>query len=192
MTVDHILLILHKPLPNRTKLRKHISKVNYWERSGQYLCEKGISQFAHPEFQVKMVMYGFLTPWKKDVIWMYIKWSGGILHIQFTSQPKFTCSKSTIETLEQRVKCLKFEILTSRYHTVKLTLPRHIKDVKIIIKTQILLWKTIERSSRLRVMVRFLLFYYELAATDPWCNMSWLGRKKYEEAISDEHPRVLD
>ena len=70
---------------------------------------------------------------------MYIKWSCDILHVQFTSQPKFTCSKSTIETLEQRVKYLKFEILTNKYHIVELALPRHIKDVKIIIKTQVLL-----------------------------------------------------
>ena len=42
----------------------------------------------------------------------------------------------------------------------------------------------------LRVRVRFLLFYSELAPTDPSCNMlhTLLGQKKYEEAVSDEHP----
>ena len=63
-----------------------------------------------------------------------------------------------------------------------------------MIKTQILLWKTIEGNSnrklRVRVRVRFLLFYSELTPTDPWCNMlrdsTWT--EKYEEAMSDEHP----
>ena len=43
-------------------------------------------------------------------------------------------------------------------------------------KTQILLWKTIESNRRLRVRVRFLLIYSELALTDPWCNVlrPWL------------------
>ena len=61
-----------------------------------------------------------------------------------------------------------------------------------MIKTQILLWKTIEgnRSVRVRVRVRFLLFYSEIAPTDPWCNMfrTLIWRKKYGEAMSDEHP----
>ena len=36
--------------------------------------------------------------------------------------------------------------------------------------------------------------YYELAPTDPWCNMlqTLVGRKKYEEAMSDEHSLVSD
>ena len=42
-------------------------------------------------------------------------------------------------------------------------------------ETQILLWKTIEGNSnrrlRVRVTVRSLLFYSELAPTDPWCDM---------------------
>ena len=64
-----------------------------------------------------------------------------------------------------------------------------------MINTQILLFKTIEGNRRLKVKVRvrarFLLLYSELAPTDPWCNMIWtlLGRKKYEDAMSDEHPR---
>ena len=60
-----------------------------------------------------------------------------------------------------------------------------------MIKTQILLWKTIEgnRKLRVRVIVRFLLFYSELTSTDLRCNMfqTLLGRKKYEEEMSDEH-----
>ena len=42
-----------------------------------------------------------------------------------------------------------------------------------------------------RVRVRFRLFYCELAPTDPRCNMlqTLLGRKKYEEAMSDEYPQ---
>ena len=54
------------------------------------------------------------------------------------------------------------------------------KTVKIMIKTQILLWKTMKGNRRLRVRVRFLLFYSELAPTDPWCNMlqTLLGWKK--------------
>ena len=41
------------------------------------------------------------------------------------------------------------------------------------------------------VKVRFLLFYSELASTDPWCNMlqTLLGRKN-EQALSDEHPHT--
>ena len=61
-----------------------------------------------------------------------------------------------------------------------------------MINTQILLWKTIEGNRRLRVRVgvRFILFYSELASTDPWCHMfhTLPGRKKYEEVMSDEHP----
>ena len=49
------------------------------------------------------------------------------------------------------------------------------KALKNMIKTQILLRKTIESNRSLRVTVsvrvRFLLFYFELAPTDPWCKM---------------------
>ena len=40
------------------------------------------------------------------------------------------------------------------------------------------------------VTVRFLLFFCELTPTDPGCNIfqTLLGRKKYEEAMSDEYP----
>ena len=64
--------------------------------------------------------------------------------------------------------------------------------IKIMIKTQILLWKTIEGNKRfrVRVRVRFILSYFKLAPTDPWCNMlqTLLGWKKYQEAMSDEYP----
>ena len=60
-----------------------------------------------------------------------------------------------------------------------------------MIKTQISLWKIIEGNGRLKVRVRvsFLLFYSEVAPTDPWFNMlqTLLGRK-YEEEMSYEHP----
>ena len=46
-----------------------------------------------------------------------------------------------------------------------------------MIKTQISLWKTIESNRRLRVKVRFLSFYSEIAP-------KWI---KNEEAMSDEH-----
>ena len=65
-----------------------------------------------------------------------------------------------------------------------------------MIKTQSLLSKTIEDNRRarvkVRVKVRFLLFYYELAPSDPSFKMlqTLHGRKKYEEAMSDEHPRI--
>ena len=59
--------------------------------------------------------------------------------------------------------------------------------------TQILLWKTIESNSnrRLRVRVRFLIFYSELTPTDPWCNMprNFTWTEKYEEVMSDEPPQ---
>ena len=40
---------------------------------------------------------------------------------------------------------------------------------------------------RIRVRVWFILFYYELGSTDPWCNtlQTLLGRKIYEEEMSD-------
>ena len=67
--------------------------------------------------------------------------------------------------------------------------------IMILIKTQILLWKTTEGNRRLRIRVMvwgawFLLFHSELAYTDPWCNMlqTLLGQRKYEEAMPDEHP----
>ena len=47
------------------------------------------------------------------------------------------------------------------------------------------------RRLRVRIRVRFLLFDSELTPTDPQCNMirdfTWT-EKKYEEAMSDEHP----
>ena len=41
-----------------------------------------------------------------------------------------------------------------------------------------------------RVRVRFLLFYYELAPLirDVTCSKLYFDGKKYEEAMSDEHP----
>ena len=50
--------------------------------------------------------------------------------------------------------------------------------------------KNVNRRLRVRVRVTFLLFYSELAPTNPSCNMlqTLLGRKKYDEAMSDEHP----
>ena len=66
-----------------------------------------------------------------------------------------------------------------------------------MIKTQFLLWKTIEGNRRLKVRVRvrgrFLLFYSELAPTDPSCNMlqTLLGRTKHEETMSDVHPLTV-
>ena len=90
-------------------------------------------------------------------------------------------------------------------HIVKLRFAPHIKykqcisrknnnSVKIMIRTQVLLWKIIggNRRSRVRVQVRvkFLLFYFQLAPTDQWCNMlqTLLRWKKCEEEMSDEHP----
>ena len=59
-------------------------------------------------------------------------------------------------------------------------------------RTQILLWKTIEgnRRLRVRVRVRFLLFYSELAplTSDVICSRLYLDGEKYEEAMSQEHP----
>ena len=56
-----------------------------------------------------------------------------------------------------------------------------------MIKTQVLLQKTIEDNSRVWLRVRFLLFYSELAPV-MYMLQTLLGRKKYEEAMSDEHP----
>ena len=41
-----------------------------------------------------------------------------------------------------------------------------------------------------RVKVRFLLFYYELGplTRDVTCSKLYFDGKKYEEAMSDEHP----
>ena len=46
------------------------------------------------------------------------------------------------------------------------------------------------RTLRVRVRVRFILFYSELTPSDPRCNMlqTLLERKKYEEEIPDEQP----
>ena len=40
----------------------------------------------------------------------------------------------------------------------------------------------------------FLLFYSKLTPTDQWCNMlrDFIWMEKYEEAMSDEHPLVID
>ena len=63
-----------------------------------------------------------------------------------------------------------------------------------MIKSEIFLWKIIGGNRRLYIRVgvriRVILFYSELAPTDPWCNtlQTLFERKKHEEAISDEHP----
>ena len=46
------------------------------------------------------------------------------------------------------------------------------------------------RRLRVRVSVRFLLFYYELVllTSDVTCSKLYFDRKKYEEVMSDEHP----
>ena len=68
------------------------------------------------------------------------------------------------------------------------------KAAKIIIKTQILLWKTIEGNWGLDLGLGWgiAFFYYILnsQSTDPWCNIlqTLLKRKKYAKAMSDEHP----
>ena len=69
-----------------------------------------------------------------------------------------------------------------------------------MIKTQMLSWKIIEGNSnrklRVRIRLRFLLFYSELTQTSPppppntWCNMlrDFTWTEKNEEAMSDEQP----
>ena len=60
-----------------------------------------------------------------------------------------------------------------------------------MIKTQILLWKTVEGNRRLGLGLGLLYFILNPTA-DPWCNMlqTLLGRKKYEEEMSDEQSLV--
>ena len=60
------------------------------------------------------------------------------------------------------------------------------KAVKIIIETKYI----VKKQLGLRVRVRFIFFYSELAPTDSWSNMlqTLLGRKKYEEVMSNEQP----
>ena len=63
-----------------------------------------------------------------------------------------------------------------------------------MIKSEIFLWKIIGGNRRLYIRVgvriRVILFYSELAPTDPWCDtlQTLFEQKKHEEAISDEHP----
>ena len=54
-----------------------------------------------------------------------------------------------------------------------------------MIKTQILIEGNIRSKVRVKVKVRFILFYSELLPPFP---LTLFGRKKYEEAISDKHP----
>ena len=53
------------------------------------------------------------------------------------------------------------------------------KAIKIMIKTQMLLWKSIEGNRSLRVRVKFLLFYSELVllTCDATCSRLYLDRK---------------
>ena len=48
----------------------------------------------------------------------------------------------------------------------------------------------IKRRLRVRVRVKFLLFYSELTPTDLWCNMlrDFTWTDKYKEVMPDEHP----
>ena len=47
-----------------------------------------------------------------------------------------------------------------------------------------------KNNRRIRVRIRFVLFHSELSPTDPRCNIlqNLLGRKKYEEEMSDKQP----
>ena len=47
-----------------------------------------------------------------------------------------------------------------------------------------------KNNRRIRVRIRFVLFHSELSPTDPGCNIlqNLLGRKKYEEEMSDKQP----
>ena len=60
------------------------------------------------------------------------------------------------------------------------------KAVKIIIETKYI----VKKQLGLRVRVRFIFFYSELVPTDSWSKMlqTLLGRKKYEEVMSNEQP----
>ena len=62
-----------------------------------------------------------------------------------------------------------------------------------MIKTQILLWKTTEGNRRLRVTVRLDFFYFILNSPpmtrDATCSITLLEQKKYEEAMSGQHPQ---
>ena len=64
-----------------------------------------------------------------------------------------------------------------------------------MIKTQILLWKKIEgnRRFRVRVKIKFFLFYSELyqLIRDVTCPKLYLDAKKFEDATSDEHPHII-
>ena len=62
-----------------------------------------------------------------------------------------------------------------------------------MIKTQVLLWKTIEGNRRLRVRVRVRGFFYFILNSPPLtydvtCSVTLLGWKEYQKAMSDEHP----
>ena len=63
-----------------------------------------------------------------------------------------------------------------------------------MIKTQILIWKTIKGSRRLRVGVRLGLFYFILNSPpltrDVTCSRLYLDDKKYEEQMSVEEPQI--
>ena len=61
--------------------------------------------------------------------------------------------------------------ITSSYKNKPWVSRKKDKAVKLMIKTKILFWKTIEGDGTVRVRVKFLLFCSELAPTDPWCNM---------------------
>ena len=65
-----------------------------------------------------------------------------------------------------------------------------------MLKAKILLWKTIEDNWGEGLGLGLGFFYFILSSqlTDPLSNMlqTLLGRKKYEEAMSDEHPRNGD
>ena len=85
-------------------------------------------------------------------------------------------------TVRSFVFCMRLKLLLfiysnfiSSYRNKPWISRKNDKAVKVMIKAQILLWRTIEgnRSLRVTVKVRFILFYSDLGPTDPWCNVIW-------------------
>ena len=139
-------------------------------------------KYINPQPYTQKIMYGTAVRYsKKQLLW---KFQG---NRSFLSNVIVRC----IYRVFLAIATPKRFYIIKRFHSQAIVL-RYICNINwrnivhiikpiIMIKTQILLWKTIEgnKSLRVRVWVRFLLFYSEFALTDQWCNtlQTLLGRK---------------
>ena len=129
------------------------------------------------------------TPWQKmliDAVIIFVMWSMCILGTRYKKRAKLHVSgfaKARNFNFCEMFTCSLTDIF-SLWKIGRIQSIHHDKSTNFIMRNnkncQEIPWKQSEHS----------LFYSELAPTYPWCNklQTLLGRKEYEEGMSDKQP----